>query len=91
VAKPNEPYVLVEVESYVPKNTSRLHGKVHIRPCNGHGYRYPPNRHMECAKERSKNFPVGTRFRLRAKLIDREGVGEFLYRYFGWNYNGPGK
>ena len=28
--------------------------------------------------------PVGTRFRLRVKLTDRQSGGEFLYSYFGW-------
>lgn len=84
MAKPNEPYVMVEVESYLPKKTSGLHGKVHIRPCTGQGY--PENMRVECAKELTTNYPVGTRFRLRAKLTDREGTGEFLYSYFGWKF-----
>ena len=48
MAKPNEPYVFVEVESYIPKNSSGLHGLVHIRPCASQGY--PLNMHAECAK-----------------------------------------
>jgi hypothetical protein len=31
-----------------------------------------------------KIYPVGTRFRLRVKLTDRQGDGDFLYAYFGW-------
>ena len=82
--KPNEPYVLVEVESYCPTKTSGLHGKVHIRPCVGQGY--PQSMHVECAKKLTEDYPVGTRFRIRAKLTDREGGGEYLYSYFGWRY-----
>jgi hypothetical protein len=84
MAKPEEPYVWVKVESYLPANTSGLHGKVHIRPCAGQGY--PHDMHVECSKQLSTGYPVGTRFRLRAKLTDREGEGEFLYSYFGWSY-----
>jgi hypothetical protein len=84
MAKPNEPYVMVEVESYLPNNTSGLHGKVHIRPCASQDY--PANMHVECSKSLSKNYPVGTRFRIRAKLTDRQGEGDFLYSYFGWKY-----
>ena len=40
--------------------------------------------HVECSKKLSKNYPVGTRFRIQAKLTDREGGGEYLYSYFGW-------
>jgi hypothetical protein len=89
MAKPNEPYFIVDVESYVPNSTSGLHGKVHIRPCAGQGY--SENMHVECSKRLSTAYPVGTRFRLRAKLTDREGDGDFLYSYFGWRYEILGK
>jgi hypothetical protein len=82
MAKAFEKYVLVEVESYMPCQTSGLHGKVHIRPRPGQGY--PTTMHVECAKSLSNDFPVGTKFQIRAKLTDREGTGEFLYSYFGW-------
>jgi hypothetical protein len=84
MAKPNEPYVMVDVESYLPDRTGGLHGKVHIRPCSGQGY--PATMQVECAKELTTKYPVGTRFRLRAKLTDREGSGEFLYSYHGWKF-----
>jgi hypothetical protein len=84
MAKLSEMYALVEVESYMPSTTSGLHGKIHIRPLAGQGY--PTTMHVECAKTLSKDFPVGTKFRIRAKLTDREGGGEFLYSYFGWKF-----
>jgi hypothetical protein len=84
MAKPFEPYRYVEVESYRPGNTGGLHGPVHIRPCPGQGF--PTTIHVECSKDLSRKYPVGTRFRIRAKLTDREGQGEFLYSYFGWKY-----
>ncbi len=84
MAKPFEPYQMVEVESYRPSQTSGLHGKVHIRPLPGQGI--STKIHVECSKKLSENYPVGSRFRIRAKLTDREGIGEFLYSYFGWKY-----
>jgi len=84
MAKLDEPYQLVEVESYSPSSTSGLHGKVHIRPCEGQGF--PTKMHVECSKKLSKDYPVGTRFRIKAKLTDREGGGEYLYSYFGWAF-----
>jgi hypothetical protein len=80
----NEPYRYIIVESYIPSSTSGLHGLVHIRPVAGQGL--PTNLHVECSKSLSRNYPVGTRFRIKAKLTDREGSGEFLYSYFGWRY-----
>lgn len=78
------PYRIVEVESYYPASTAGLHGLVHIRPVPGQGY--SANLHVECAKSLSDphTYAVGTRFKIRAKLTDRDGGGEYLYSYFGW-------
>lgn len=82
MAKQDEPYVFVEVESYQSRRTSGLHGKIHIRPCPGQGY--PIDMHVECSKKLSKDYPVGSKFKIRAKLTDREGGGDFLYSHFKW-------
>jgi hypothetical protein len=84
MAKPNEPYRYVIVESYYPASTSGLHGPIHIRPIAEQPF--PTHLHVECSKDLvdPNKFPVGTRFRVRAKLTDREGGGQFLYSYFGW-------
>lgn len=84
MAKPTEGYSWVEVESYKPTHTGGLHGKVHIRPVPGGPY--PTNLHVECSKKMSREHPVGTRFRIWAKLTDREGGGEFLYTSWRWDY-----
>lgn len=85
MAKSNEPYHMVLVESYRPNSKSGLHGDVHIRPRPGQGF--PTTMHVECSKSLSRNYPVGTVFRIRPKLTDREGSGDFLYSYFGWKYD----
>lgn len=82
MAKHDEPYRVVVVESFVPASTSGLHGEVHIRPIAGQGF--ATTLHVECSKKLCRDYPVGTRFRIRAKLTDREGSGEFLYSYHGW-------
>ena len=84
MAKLDEPYLQIEVESYVPSETSGLHGKVHIRPCLGQSY--PTTMHVECSKKLSVGYPVGTRFRIFAKLTDRQGEGDFLYSSYRWKY-----
>lgn len=45
-----------------------------------------PSMHVECSKDLSRKFPVGTVFQIRAKLTDRKGEGEFLYSYHGWKF-----
>lgn len=77
-------YEWVEVESYLPDRTSGLHGKVHIRPVAGQRHR--PDLHVECSKRLSTDYPVGTRFRILAKLTDREGGGDYLYSSWRWKY-----
>jgi hypothetical protein len=82
MAKPDEPYRAVVVESFKPSATSGLHDAVHIRPIAGQGL--ATTLHVECSKSLSRDYPVGTRFRIRAKLTDRENGGEYLYSYFRW-------
>lgn len=77
MAKPDEPYESIVVESYVPDRTSGLHGPIHIRPAPDQ--LYPQSLHVECSKSLTRDFPVGTRFQLRVKLTDRAEGGEYLY------------
>ena len=78
----DEPYKSVVVETFRPAASSGLHGDVHVRPVAGQGF--PTTLHVECSKKLSKDYPVGTKFRIRAKLTDREGGGDYLYSYFRW-------
>jgi hypothetical protein len=83
MAKDN-PYVYVVVESYIPENTSGLHGPVHIRPVKDE--QFPQNIQVECSKKLSKDYSVGTKFRIQAKLTDREGSGDYLYSSYKWPF-----
>ena len=86
MAKPDEDYEIVEVESYVEDQTSGLHGRVHLRPTPGG--RHPTSLRVEHPKKMTdpNTYPVGTRFRIRAKLTDRKGGGEFLHTSWRWPY-----
>lgn len=83
MAKDN-PYIYVVVESYKPSSTSGLHGEIHIRPVQGE--KFPQTMHLECSKRLSEDYDEGTKFRIKAKLTDREGSGEFLYSHYSWSY-----
>jgi hypothetical protein len=72
------------VESFAPHSTSGLHGDIHIRPTDGQGI--PTTLHVECSKKLAQEYPLGTKFRIRAKLTDRKGGGEFLYTSFRWDF-----
>jgi hypothetical protein len=82
MAKYDESYQFLIVESFRPKDSAGLHGDVHIRPVKGQGFSVAMR--VECSKRLSRDYPVGTKFRLWTKLTDREGGGEFLYSYHGW-------
>jgi hypothetical protein len=91
MAKRDEPYVSVIVESYRPHSTAGRHGPIHIRPIEGQPF--PTYLDVECSKDLvdPAKYQVGTRFRIRAKLTDRLGGGQFLYSYFGWEPEVLGK
>jgi hypothetical protein len=44
---------------------------------------------VECSKELvdTMRYPVGTKFRLKVKLTDRGGGGEYLFSSYKWSYN----
>lgn len=79
------PYIYIVVESYIPSSTSGLHGEVHIRPVENQ--KYPQRMHVSCSKKLSKNYPVGTKFRIKVKLTDREGEGEYLFSHHSWPFD----
>ncbi len=75
-------YHSVLVETFHPKSTSGRHGNVHVRPVEGQPL-FPQNLFVECSKKLVENYPVGTQFRIRAKLSEVKGT-PFIYSYFGW-------
>ena len=83
MAKPSL-YHLILVESLYPTSTSGRHGDVHIRPVIGQPL-FPQNLFVECSRTLVNNYPVGTKFRIRAKLSDLKGT-PFIYSYHGWPY-----
>ncbi len=80
----DNPYYYIIVESYVVSKGSGLRGDVHIRPVQGE--KFSQSLHVECTKAMTKNYPVGTRFRIKVKLTDRENQGEYLYSHYSWKY-----
>ncbi len=81
MAKYDEPYQQIIIESYERTNTSGKRGKIHFRPVAGQGFDTEID--VECSRS-LRNYPVGTRFRIIAKLTDREGGGEYFYSYHSW-------
>lgn len=78
-------YSYIIVESFIPKDTSGRHGLVHIRPIEGQDP-YTSNMFVQCSKDLSSDYPVGTRFRIKAKITSREGGSPFISSHYTWSY-----
>jgi len=81
------PYHYIIVETFRPVSTAGLHGPVHVRPAPNQ--RFPQDLMVECSKELvdTARYPVGTKFRLKAKLTDRGGGGEYVFSSYKWPYD----
>lgn len=87
MGRKNERYVEVIVESYLPYSTAGLHGPVHIRPIKDQDP-YTPDMQVRCSKLLSDTsvYPIGTKFKIMAKLTDREGGKPFLHSPYTWAF-----
>ena len=81
----NKDYEYIIVVSYKPNNTSGLHGEVHIKPVAGQDP-YKEDMHVRCSKELSRDYPVGSKFRIKAKLTSKEGGKLFIHSHYTWSY-----
>jgi hypothetical protein len=80
-------YKIITVESFEPDKTSGRHGKVHIRPIAGQGT-YLPEMNVSCSKELSEKteiYPVGSKFKISAKITSRNGGREYIYTHPSWD------
>ncbi len=73
------------VESFIPSSTSGRHGLVHIRSVPGQ--KFSPSLFVECSKSLCEDYPVGTKFKIKAKLKTRlDGGSESVYSHYKWKY-----
>jgi hypothetical protein len=83
VGRPEEPYYTIIVETYRISG-SGLHDYIHVRPAAGE--QFPQTLHVRSPKVMRQNYSVGTRFRIYAKLTDKEGGRPFLHTHHDWDY-----
>jgi hypothetical protein len=75
-------YAYIIVESFNPRVKSTT--PTHIRPISGQGI-YSTEMMVECSRKLLK-YPLGTRFKIRAKITDREGGRDFIYTNYTWPF-----
>ena len=83
MAKPWEQYHQIVIETYSEVKSGKS-SHVHARPIAEE--RYPQNLDVECSRAMRREHPIGTKFRVWAKLTDRKSGGEYLYTSWQWPY-----
>ena len=78
-------YSYIIVESFVPINLSGKHGQVHIRPLPGQEP-FSQDLFVECSKDLSYNYPIGTKFKIKAKIVTKNSGTKFIYSNYKWTY-----
>ena len=85
MAKPEETYHWIVAESFSGDRGGGYSEKVHVRPVEGE--MFPQSLRVEGPRSMVRNYPVGTKFKVKVKLTDREGGGEFLYSHHSWKFD----
>jgi hypothetical protein len=78
-------YDYIIVESFVPNVLTGHHGLVHIRPV-ANQEPYQIDMLVECNKDLVNDYPIGTKFRIKAKITSKQGGKPFVYSHYKWNY-----
>lgn len=76
-------YEYVIVETYYAEGEASG-SDVRVRPVSGQ--RYPISMNVECSKSMRHSHPVGTKFRIMAKIKSKDGGPDFLYSSYKWKY-----
>ena len=76
-------YKLVVIESFVnPGEPSNL--AIRYRPLPGQGLN--TKMRVECSSRMRQNYPIGTCFLVKAKIVEMQGGATFLYTHYNWSY-----
>lgn len=79
----DSPYITVTIETYENRGEPAAE-RIRARPVAGQGL--PTTMKVECSARMRNAYPVGTGFRIQAKVTDREGGTKFLYTHYSWPY-----
>jgi hypothetical protein len=81
----NSEYEYIIVESYLPRNTSGLHGPVHLRPIKGQEP-FLDTYHVTSNPVLKEDYPVGTKFRVRGKISQLGNGAKYVYSNPKWEF-----
>ena len=66
-------------------NEKGKHGPIHIKPLPNQAP-YLETMFVQCSKVLSNDYPVGTKFRIRAKIIHPVGKRSFASSHYTWPF-----
>ncbi|MEX2484169.1 MAG: hypothetical protein WED10_06410 [Brumimicrobium sp.] len=78
-------YTEIIVESFIPDDLNARHGEIHIRPVKGQSP-FNPNLFVACSKSLSSDYPIGTKFQIKAKLVQRKDGAFYIYSNYTWRH-----
>ncbi|MDQ8141488.1 hypothetical protein [Chryseobacterium sp. CFS15] len=67
-------------------NERGKHGPIHIKPLAGQDP-YLETMYVQCSKSMSNDYPVGTKFRIKAKIVYPENKRPFISTHYTWKYD----
>jgi len=77
-------YDYIIVESVLTKESGK-HGPIHIKPLPGQEP-YLDTMYVQCSKTMSNDFPLGTKFKVRAKIIYPLDKRPFVSSHYTWPF-----
>lgn len=80
----NNHYQYIIVQS-VRCNNGMQHGDIHICPIPGQDP-FTPDMFVECPNSMKQDYPVGTRFKIKAKIIHKANGTSFIYTHYTWHF-----
>lgn len=78
-------YTDIIVESFISNQLSNTKGEIRIRPLKEQSP-FSPNLYVSCSSQLSE-YPVGTKFMIRAKLCRRKLGGYYIYSHYSWRFH----
>jgi hypothetical protein len=80
----NIDYDIILVESFITYEKGK-HGLVHIRPLPGQSP-YFETMFVQCSKVMSNDYPVGTKFKIKAKIVKPKDGRSFASSHYTWPF-----
>jgi hypothetical protein len=77
-------YDYITVQSVFTKESGK-HGPIHIKPLPGQEP-YLETMFVQCSKTISNDYPLGTKFRIRAKIVTPKNKRPFVSSHYTWPF-----